>query len=203
MPEIYGPAEGHWSPMQPHGVAALLVEIDVRWWVAGGCALDLFLGFQTRTHADFDVGVLRRDVARVMAGLSGWEFFEARSGMLHRLGPYEQPRAEVNSLWCRPGSAHTWSLEFMLDEADGDHWVFRRRPGIRMPLARAISHSADGIPYLTPEIQLLYKARRPRPKDEDDFERVLHRLGADQRVWLYDALSVVEPQHAWLAKLRT
>lgn len=66
----------------------------------------------------------------------------------------------------------------MLDEADGDAWVFRRLSAIRMPLARAIRHTADGIAYLTPEIQLLYKARHPRAKDQDDFERVLERLGA-------------------------
>lgn len=203
MPELYGPAEGHWRSTQPHDVAALLVEINRPWWVAGGWALDLFLGVQTRPHGDLDVGILRRDAAGVMAGLMGWEAFEADSGRLYRLSPGERPRPEVNSLWCRPCHAHSWSLELMLDEADGDVWVFRRLPNVRMSLARAIRHTADGTPYLTPEIQLLYKARRPRDKDQDDFERVLQRLGADQRVWLYDALSRVDPGHAWLAKLRT
>ena len=203
MPEIYGPAEGHWKPMQPHDAAALLARINVPWWVAGGWALDLFLGSQTRSHDDFDVGVLRRDVTDVVAGLSGWEFFEASSGMLYRLGGYGHPRPEVNSLWCRPCNAEWWSLELMLDEADGDTWVFRRLPTIRMPLRRAIRRTADGIPYLCPEIQLLYKARRPRGKDQDDFERVLDRLGPGERVWLCEALSVVDPEHAWLTRLRT
>jgi len=188
--------------MQPHDVAALLVGINLPWWVAGGSALDLFIGFQTRPHGDLDVGVLRRDAAGVIAGLSGWEFFEATAGMLYRLGRYEIPRAEINSLWCRPCNTRDWSLELMLDEADGDTWVFRRRPTVRMPLQRAIRHTADGIPYLTPEIQLLYKARHSRAKDQGDFERVLERLDADERVWLYDALSAVEPEHVWLTTLR-
>jgi len=118
------------------------------------------------------------------------------------LGRFESPRPEVNSLWCRPGRAHGWSLELMLDEADGDAWVYRRLPTIRMPLARAVRHTAAGIPYLTPEIQLLYKARRPRARDQDDFEGVLERLGADELVWLYDALSGVDPEQPWLTKLR-
>jgi hypothetical protein len=188
--------------MQPHDVAALLVEINVPWWVAGGWALDLFLGFQTRPHGDLDVGILRRDAASVMAGLSGWEIFEAASGMLYRLGSNERPRPEVNSLWCRRCNAPDWSLELMLDEADGDEWVFRRLPAIRRSLTSAIRHTADGIPYLAPEIQLLYKARRPRAQDQDDFDRVLQDLGAEQRVWLYEALSTVDPGHAWLTNKR-
>lgn len=169
---------------------------------AGGWALDLFLGFQTRSHDDFDVGVLRRDVTDVVARLSGWEFFEARSETLYRLGHDERPRPEVNSLWCRPCNAHDWSFELMLDEADGDAWVFRRLPIIRMPLANAVRHTPDGIPYLTPEIQLLYKARRPRAKDQDDFERILAWLRPGERAWLCNALSAVDPEHAWLTKLR-
>jgi hypothetical protein len=72
-----------------------------------------------------------------------------------------------------------------------------------MPLARAIKRTGDGIPYLAPEIQLLYKARGTREKDQRDFERVMERLGPDERSWLYDALSVVDPQHVWLTELRT
>jgi Aminoglycoside-2''-adenylyltransferase len=187
--------------MQPHDLAALLVETDMPWWVAGGWALDLFLGFQTRPHGDLDVGILRRDAAGAMAGLLGWEAFESESGMLYRLGHNERPRPHVNSIWCRPCNAQAWALELMLDEAEGDMWVFRRLPNVRMPLARAVRHTEDGIPYLTPEIQLLYKARRPRDKDQDDFQRVLQRLGANQRMWLYEALSMVDPGHAWLTEL--
>jgi hypothetical protein len=72
---------------------------------------------------------------------------------------------EVNSLWCRPRSSDGWSLELMLDEADVKVWVFRRLPTIRMLLASAIRRTPDGIPYIIPGIQLLYKARRPRAKD--------------------------------------
>jgi hypothetical protein len=39
-----------------------------------------------------------------------------------------------------------------------------------MPLAHAIRRSSEGIPYLAPEIQLLYKARDARPEDQADFK---------------------------------
>jgi hypothetical protein len=47
-------------------VAALLAGIDSPWWIAGGWALDLFIGDQTRAHEDLDVGILRRDVIDVL-----------------------------------------------------------------------------------------------------------------------------------------
>jgi aminoglycoside-2''-adenylyltransferase len=201
MSQFHGRADGRWAVVCPHEVAALLAGIACPWWIAGGWALDLFLGDQTRAHEDLDVGILRRDVIDVLTYLSGWEVFEAQSQMLYRLEGCEHPRLNVNSLWCRPAHAQCWSFELMLDEAQGKDWVFRRRPTVRMPLANVIKRTQEGIPYLTPEIQLLYKARHPRAKDRDDFVRVLPRLASDERTWLSEALSAIDPEHAWLAKL--
>jgi hypothetical protein len=201
MPELYGPANGAWTSLKPREAVSLLAELQTPWWVAGGWALDLFLGFPTREHADFDVGLLRRDVAEIHSVLCGWAFFEARSGNLYRLDRNEQPHPEVSSLWCRPANSRDWSLELMLDDSDGDDWVFRRRPAVRMPLSSAIRRTLDGIPYLAPEIQLLYKARSPREKDQIDFQLVLDQLPSDGRQWLCKALAKVEPDHVWLTRL--
>jgi len=62
--------------------------------------------------------------------------------------------------------------------------------------------SSDGIPYLTPEIQLFYKARGLRPKDETDFAAVLPVLTEAQRHWLADALARVYGEHPWLSRTR-
>jgi hypothetical protein len=62
----------------------------------------------------------------------------------------------------------------MLDESAGQSWVSRRDPRLRRPLATVGRTSPDGIPYLAPEIQLFYKAARPRAKDEADFATVCH-----------------------------
>jgi hypothetical protein len=184
-------------------VAALLAEVNRPWWVAGGWALDLFLGFQTRAHDDLDVGVLRRDVLAVTASLGGWEFFEARLNALYRLGDGEAPRAEVNSMWCRPCGEQRWTFELLIDDAHADDWVFRRSPALQMPLDKVIRRTPTGIPFLTPEIQLLYKARHLRTRDQDDFEQVLPRLGSGERTWLCDALSRIDSEHAWLMTLRS
>jgi hypothetical protein len=74
------------------------ISLTAPWWVAGGWALDLFLGFSTRPHKDLDIGIARRDVSTVCRSLNEWEFHEARAGTLTPLTPGDAPRAEVNSL---------------------------------------------------------------------------------------------------------
>jgi hypothetical protein len=57
------------------------------------------------------------------------------------------------------------------------------------------------VRYLAPEIQLLYKAKAPRPKDEQVFARVAPRLARDARRWLREALATAYPAHPWRAAL--
>jgi len=194
------PAAGPWRSLQPPEAAALLTGLIRPWWVAGGWALDLFIGRESRPHRDLDIGILRRDASQVIAALPGLRFFEARHGTLS--GPLTgAPGADVNSLWGRALGRDEWVLELMLDECDGDHWVYRRARSIRRPLARAVRRDAQGIPYLAPEIQLLYKAGRIRDQDRADFERVVPLLGDEARAWLRAALATTDPAHPWLAAL--
>jgi hypothetical protein len=76
-------------------------------------------------------------------------------------------------------------------------WHYRRQPEITRPLSTLIRVTDDGIPYLAPEVQLLYKSRTPREKDDADFERVLPRLDTEQRAWMRDALARTTDPHGW------
>ncbi len=89
----------------------------------------------------------------------------------------------------------------MLDEADGEAWVSRRHSQIGQPAREIGARSADGIPYLIPEIQLFYKAGRPRPKDEQDFDEAIGILDSDQRRWLSGAIAIAYGEHPWLARI--
>ncbi len=153
MKIAYGPAAGQWRSPHPRETRSLLRDLRVPWWVAGGWALDLFIGQQSRPHKDLDIGILCRDVREVLAAMSGWEFFEAKAGKL--FGPLtSDAQADVNSLWGRRGKAGEWTLELMLDDSEGDQWVFRRDRRIRRSLDTAIrydtertpSHSRDSTP---------------------------------------------------------
>ncbi|HMK22277.1 MAG TPA: hypothetical protein VK466_08070 [Terriglobales bacterium] len=196
-----GPAAGQWQPVHPREARSLLGQISAPWWVAGGWALDLFIGQQGRPHKDLDIGILRRDLRPVLAALSGWEFFAAKGGEL--FGPVTADvREDVNSLWGRRVATSEWVLELMLDDSEGDQWVFRRDRRIRRAVDTAIRYDSERTPYLVPEIQLLYKASHIRPEDNLDFERVSPYLDDPSRRWLSGALGQLDRQHQWLPVLR-
>lgn len=134
----------------------------------------------------------------MLHALSTWEVFEARDGRLTRLAAGCVPPRDVHSLWCRPTAREPWTIELMLDEADGDTWIYRREPRIRRPLSTIVRQSADRLPYLAPEIQLLYKSKGPRERDDMDFAQTIPLLAADARRWLHDALELTTPDHKWI-----
>ncbi|GAA2507213.1 nucleotidyltransferase domain-containing protein [Streptomyces gobitricini] len=196
---------GEWSPAQTSELVQLFKGADFPWWVAGGRAIELAVGRELRTHGDLDVLVLRRDQAQVQESLSGWDLHVADppgTGKL-RVWRYGEVLEEpLHDIWCRRTPDAPWSVQLMLDEAVGDEWVSRRDRRVRMPLARLSRVAADGTPYLAPEVQLFYKAKHTRERDEVDFEAVLPLLDGDQRVWLLDALATTAPRHAWRQKLQ-
>ncbi len=190
-----------WRDSNPVDASRLLERAGVPWWIAGGWALDLHCGHSTREHADLDVGCFRTDLPGLRAELGGWVCYAAYHGTLTRIEAGAAPPGEVNSVWCRPETSKRWWLEVLLDERDGQDWVFRRSPKIRRLASDITLTSADGIPYLRPELQLLYKAKATRPRDEDDFRLILPMLDEASRHWLHESLGKCEPEHDWLKRL--
>ena len=58
----------------------------------------------------------------------------------------------------------------------------------------------EGIKILRPEIQLLYKSKHIRPKDQLDFEMVNdNKLSKEANKWLKQSLSLCyEHHHPWI-----
>jgi len=198
---------GRWQPLRPHEIAALFTPRDVPWWIAGGWALDLFLGDQTRAHDDIDVQILRRDQGSIRAALQGWDVQGALPSPRPARWPFTEWRLDevldpaIHDVWCRPRGGAPWAVQLMIGESDGDDWIFRRDARVRRALGAIGRRTDAGIPYLAPEIQLLYKATDPRPKDEADFTRVAPRLDGDSRHWLRTALALSYPGHKWEVEL--
>lgn len=180
----------------------LLAATGVPWWIAGGSALDLFRGASSRPHGDLDVGLLRLDSRGVLDAFSTWEVFEAKGGRLTRLTPGASPRREVHSLWCRRGDGSPWEIELMLDEGDRELWTYRRDPRIQRSMSKAVRLTVDRLPYLAPEIQLLYKSKTPRDRDEIDFRDIQRLLAPEPRAWLRHALELTHTHHHWLPELQ-
>lgn len=188
-----------WRPLTPADAAGLMRGYERRWWVGGGWAIDLFLGRTTRPHDDVDVVVPRDEQQLVHAHFAGWDLQTAHEG---RLTPWHGERLElpIHVIWCRPDPCSPWHLELLLMEVATGRWRFRRDPRITLELDR-IGLVRDGIPYLAPEIPLLYKSKEPRERDEADLAAVLGELPEARRAWLAGALRLHDPAHPWLPRL--
>ena len=198
------PAAGRpdrWEPLSPPRVRELLAGYDRPWWIAGGWALDLFVGRETRAHEDVEIAVYRPDVEALRARLREWEIVIASGGDLLPWDRGPLP-TEAHTLWLRERGREAWQLEVLVEERDERRWRYRRHALIGLDARDLGRLTPDGLPYLRPEIVLLYKSKDPRPKDESDFLTVLPRLDPAQRAFLAAGLWATAPGHRWLGRLR-
>jgi hypothetical protein len=84
--------------------------------------------------------------------------------------------------------------DIAVGDGDDSGWVYRRDPGIRRPWDEVLLRTPSGVPYLAPEIQLLFKSKGLRAKDNRDAEMVIPVMSKDRRNWLCERLP---PNHAW------
>lgn len=196
---LYGP----WARRTPEDVRSFFEGYPGVWWIAGGWALEAFTGVE-RPHDDIDPGVLRADLPLLRAHARGrLDLWAAFSGALKPVDPgaadVELPDG-CGQLWTRRSAADPWEYDILLGPGTPQEWRYRRDPSIRMPMAEAL-WDQDGIRWMQPEIQLLYKARGLRAKDEADFSATLPHLDARRRAWLRDALTRTHPGHPWIPRL--
>jgi hypothetical protein len=178
---------------------------DTPWWIAGGYAIELFVGRHLRHHGDIDVLLLRRDQHFVHEVLIGWDIHAADPpGRLRRWEAGEVLPEHVHDIWCRENPSAPWRVQIMFDRAVGALWVSRRDPQVRRAVADMGRASAQGWPYLAPEIQLFYKAKPSNQpeKDEVDFAAAVPLMDPAQQGWLDNALKLTLPDHPWRRALQ-
>lgn len=185
----------------PLRVNKLLAGFEKPWFVAGGWAVDLFLGKVTREHEDIEIAIFRCDQLTLRSYLKGWEF--------KKVIPIPKMHTElwkndewldlpVHEIHAENSSGDLPHLEILLNESSDDEWRFRRNPDITRSILMLGTHSQNGIPFLRPEIVLLYKAKNPTSRDEFDFKNVIKVLGQEPRDWLKQAIEVCYSRHPWL-----
>jgi hypothetical protein len=184
-----------WEAWEPRVVAERLEGVGVPWYVAGGWAVDLHLGRVTREHEDLEIGVPRERFAAVAGRFPELAFYVAGSGKVAPATP--EALAADYQTWAFDSAAEVWRFDVMREPHDGDTWISRRHVSLARPYASIVLLSGDGIPYLSPEVVLLFKAKHRRAKDEADFALLAPVLTAAQRGWLDDALDLVHPGHSW------
>jgi hypothetical protein len=194
----------HWRPWPPPEVTRLLAGVSAPWYLGGGWALDLFLGQQTRPHEDVEIGVPESAFGQVRDALAGYDFEVAGDG---RLWPVDSPAfGQFFQTWVSEPApdlplGRTFRLDVMREPAAAGQWACRRDTGIVLPYDQVIRHDSAGIPYLAPEVALLFKAKYRRPKDDADFAAALPLLGPDARARLRATLAQVHPGHPWIEAL--
>lgn len=177
-------------------VTSFMAGFNKTWFIAGGWAIDLFIGKETREHKDLEIALFRKDQLNLKAYLEDWEFMKVIKGEFHTWENefLDLPIHEIHATNKLNGD----KIEVLLNETEDNDWKFRRDLRIAYPLNSVWSYSETGIPYLNPEIALLYKARNAREKDQKDFMTIKDYLDNEKKQWLRYALELHEPEHKWL-----
>jgi hypothetical protein len=89
---------------------------------------------------------------------------------------------DQHQLWCRRDGL--WTHEILFEDIRDEVLYYRRDPSITMRVAEAIRHTDDGIPYIAPHLQLLYKAKNNTQRDQIDRAAALPLLTDAERAWL-------------------
>lgn len=186
----------------PLAVAELLREFAQPWCVCGGWAIDLFLGRPTRQHADLDLLILRRDQLALQNYFAGEQLRKAVNGKLLPWKNGELLELPVHAIHGAADFGRSSNLEFLLNEIDdAGNWAYRRDDSVKTPLKNLICTSPIGVPYLRPEICLLYKSKDFKEKDSADFESVIDEIGDEQKRWLHDVLIKTDAEHPWIERV--
>jgi hypothetical protein len=191
-----------WNPLPVPAVAALMKGAGFFWCLAGGQAVEQVVGHSYRTHGDTDIVVLRPDQLALQAWLGDWQLSAADPpGTLRPWATGEKLPWRVHDVWGHRAESRAWELQIMIQEADGDWWYFRRDDRVYGRIDDLATMIND-LPCLRMDLQLLYKAKSLRPGDEEDFRRLLPRLGDEQRRTLAEWLRLTCPNgHHWIEAL--
>ena len=177
------------------------------WFVSGGWAIDLFVGRVTREHEDIEIGAFFPHQDALRRHLAGWELARIRNDAAEPWAagdPIELPEFQLQARSARRAPN---VFDIFFNPLDGDEWVSRRHRGMRRPAAEIEARTAAhgrvpaNVPFLVPEVQLLYKAKYHRPKDDADFEAAVGSMTAAQRRWLRETLARHHPGDAWIDSL--
>ncbi len=193
--------------------------------ICGGYAIDLFLGETSRPHGDLDMLVYwpQRDTVIQCMNDLGYAVYEMLGdGKAHHitdiadqrkwkrniicvkgdcdlvsLTPTEEP--DVVRIAFRHGTPSLQMLEFLFNDKTDTEFLYARDHRVRRNLADALL-SRDGIPYLAPELCLLYKSTdTARESNQHDFRTAFPRMHPEQQAWLQNALRTLYPQgYPWL-----
>jgi Aminoglycoside-2''-adenylyltransferase len=191
-----------WTPLSLTEVARIFADAAFTWGLGGGYAVEKFLGAPIRAHEDVDIVLFRDEQLPAQQHLAGWELYASDPPGVHRQWQTDEYLPfGIHDIWGYRSGAQGWEFQFMVAEVEGDQWFHRRNPQIRGRRGDLIVEYS-GFPCIRVEVQLLYKSKNGRPKDELDFRACLPKLSAEAKSWLRENMKALYPDgHAWLEVL--
>ena len=194
-----------WAPLDAQAVATLLTRAPVRWWLSGGAALDRWRGRPIRRRTNIDVSVVAADLPALVASLpDGFSAWAPVGDDGELIVPFSEARldADPQPVLVRDDARGAWALQVNAEDGSPRAWVYRRDPRLTLPWDRAVL-DLDGIPTGAPEVQLVWKALRPRPEDDVDKDAVVPDLCDEARAWYERAILTIHPHSSWSIHVRS
>jgi hypothetical protein len=175
---------------------------SARWWLSGGVALEHWRGSPIRERRNIDVSTTSSDLVSLLAGLPAGLSAWIPSG--DDVAPWEgeMPADDVQPVRVYDSTLDAWVLRVNVEDGSERAWMYRRDPRLQLPWDAAIL-DVDGIPTGAPQVQLVWKALRPRPEDDVDKDAVLPSLPDDARAWWERAILTVHPHSSWSIQVRS
>lgn len=194
--------------------------------ICGGFAIDLFLGYESRKHGDIDILAYwkeRNTIILYMQSL-GYKVYEMLGGGLaHHITNIDYQKNMKQNIFCltkdcelveitptdetdiyvidffHVGQTKLNFVEFLFNDKDENDFLYARNKAIKRELRKVILYKND-IPYLAPELLLLYKSTdTEREGYQQDFDLAFLKMKEEQKDWLNNSLKIMYPDgHKWL-----
>ena len=191
-----------WEPLTVAQAVHLFRDAPFEWGLAGGYAVEQFVGKPIRPHSDIDVIVFRDQQQLVQHWLKDWHLYAAdppgtlRPWLTNEYLPYG-----IHDIWGYQTDTRAWQLQIMLAEVEDGEWFSRRSQLIRGQRNDLLVMYHE-IPCVRIDVQLMYKAHHLLSKDESDFQASLPLLRPQAKRWLKAQLRLLYPEgHPWLTRL--
>lgn len=173
----------NWELLSIASLKHIMHDADFDWYLAGGIALDEFLGRKTRDHEDTDILVNFKYLERILDFFKNYKVYTARNGSLS-LSALINIKS-TDSLWIANDENESFIIQILFFEEEAGHWVYKRDNTIRKRIEEIYFVKSD-MKIIQPEIQLLYKmdSSDVREKDLYDYHNVYPVLEERQKAWL-------------------
>ena len=192
----------------------------------GGYAIELFVNNKIRTHGDIDVAAFWEDRDKIILYMQSldWQVYEmCGNGVAHHITDVKNQLKTKRNIFCvkdnceivkltpleesdmynldfdHSGQNKLNFIEILFNSKDENNFLYARNNQIKLPLLNAILYQ-ENIPYLAPEIVLLYKSTDTKREGYQlDFDTAITSMNSGQKDWLKNALTQTNPTgHEWI-----